>query len=323
MNRVSLTAVALAASLLLVNGCKSANKGPIVGAASPKPVSTGPASAEQVAKEMRGDVKCPAKPSVERAAGAPVDDVVGVRPGMPLDEAANFVLCDNPMLVVTENTSRGYSINTYGQHVRQGFDAKFAEARVVKSSAQIVSDMEKEAMQRSSNTYVAPLQPGQSRYFVSSMGLPGHEQVLSVSREEYFPDGKFPAMDAIKQALVSKYGEPSQASGSGSTFYLWWEYDPAGNKVPQDSPKLSQCRINASPDSGTSLSTDCGIVVGALLQGTPNNPGLARSLAVTSQNGAWGYGVLKNTEEALQKSDDARKAKELSDATKNSSAPKI
>lgn len=303
-------------------GCKEKERASIVGG-KPKSPSAAPATAEQVAKEARGNVSCPAKASVERPASAPVDDVVGVRPGMPLDEAAHFVLCDNPLLVVTENTSRGYNITTYGQHVRQGFDAKFAEPRLVKTSAQILSEMQDETIRRGGNSYVAPLKPGQTRYFVSSMGLPGQEQVMSVAREEYFQDGKLPTVTSVKQALIGKYGEPSKMSDSGTTVYLWWEYDPAGARIGQNSPRAGECRMNVSPDSGTSLSTDCGIQIGALIQSARENPGLARSLAVTSQDGARGYAILRNTEEALRKGDEARKSKELSDASKSANAPKL
>ena len=86
------------------------------------------ASAEDVAEEARGRVKCPAKVSrSDRAAGAPVDDVVGVRPGMTYEEAANVVMCSHDLLVVTPARSRGFRLQTYGQEVRQGFDAAFAK----------------------------------------------------------------------------------------------------------------------------------------------------------------------------------------------------
>ena len=173
------------------------------------------------------------------------------------------------------------------------------------------------------NAYVAPLKAGQVRYFVSSMGMPGQEQVLSVAREEYFPDGKLPTVDSVRQALIAKYGEPSDASDGGTSAYLWWDYDPSGNKIVRGSQRYGACRINVSPDSGTSLSTDCGLEIGAMIQSARENPGLAHSLAVTSQNGAKGYAVLKGTEEALKRSDDARKAGELSKAAKDSTAPKL
>ncbi|HEV2424443.1 MAG TPA: hypothetical protein VGZ29_06425 [Terriglobia bacterium] len=314
MNR--LVWVTCASAILLMAGCSSKDK--TGGSARPASPS-GAARAEQVAREMRGNVHCPAKASTDRPAGAPVDDVVGVRPGMTWDEAANFVMCDNPMLVITENTSRGYNINTYGQHLRQGFDAKFAEARVVKTSQQILQDMENDSMRRGANTYVAPLRPGQVRYFVTTMGRPGEEKALSVAREEYFPTDKLPTVESVKQALITKYGEPSQVNGNN----LWWEYDPAGGKIAQGSALLGACSINVSPDASTSLSMNCGVTVGAVIQPANENPGLAHSLAVSSQNGAAGIAILNGTEQALMAGDAARKTKELNAAAKNGQGPKL
>ena len=47
------------------------------------------------------------------------------------------------------------------------------------------------------STFGGNLKSGQVRYFVSSMGLLGQEQVLSVAREEYFADGKLPTVDSV------------------------------------------------------------------------------------------------------------------------------
>jgi len=321
MNRLAWVTFAVALSMA---GCgskdtKTANTG---APQSSKPAPAGAASAEQVAKEMRGNVKCPAKASTQRPAGAPVDDVTGVRPGMSWDEAANFVMCDNPLMVVAENTSRNFGINTYGQHVRQGFDGTFAQPRVVKTSQQIFEEMRQQEVQRENNAYIAPLKPGQSRYFVSTMGLPGKEQVLSVAREEYFPDGKLPTVDSVKQALITKYGTPTSERDGQRTF-LEWEYDPSGGKITEGSPLSSQCSINVSPDTSVSLSTSCGVTVGAVIEAPGNNLGLAHSLAVTSQNGVQDMAVLKSTEDFFQKGDEARKANELNNAQKNADKPKL
>src|SRR5215470_7107040 len=317
------TASVLATISLMGCGSKDTGRVGLVGAASGKAAPSGAASAEQVAKEMRGNVRCPATASTPTPAGGPVDDVTGVRPGMSWDEAANFVLCDNPLLVATEVTSRGFNINTYGQHIRQGFEAKFAEARTVKSSKQILRDMEEQAMRRSGNAYVAPLQPGQSRYYVSTMGQSGQEKVVTVAREEYFPQGKLPTVDSVKQALIAKYGEPSQINANGQTTYFWWEYDPSGGKVSQDSQRHGQCWLTASPDAGTSLSDDCGVQVGALIQGDRENAGLAHSLAVTSQNGTMGLALVNQTESALRQMSDTQKSRQLSEAEKNGTRPKL
>lgn len=95
-----------------------------------------------------------------------MDDVVGVRPGMSWNEAATFVLCDNPMMVVAENTSRNYSINTHGQKLRQGFDGTFARPRKVMTSRDYLREMSEETLRRSGNAVEVPLsrrrRPGRS-----------------------------------------------------------------------------------------------------------------------------------------------------------------
>jgi len=317
--RQILTAICVLAALALAGcGSKDDNNKPI-GAVDPaKPAPTGEATAEEVAKEMRGSVRCPAKESNPRAAGAPVDDVVGVRPGMTWNEAATFVMCDHPMMVVTENTGRNYDINTYGQKLRQGFDGKWAEARKVKTSRDYLREMSEEAMRRSGNAREVPLQPGQSRFYVSTMGLPGQEQVISVAREEYYADGKQPTIESLTKALTAKYGEPSETNDGGTLVQMWWEYDPSGQKMKQ-----GQCKVSVSPDAGTSLSTACGISVGAQIQASNTNQGLAHSLAVTSQSSAWGYELLMKTEAVLKGADSSKKAKELEDASKNAAPPKL
>lgn len=314
------------AAILMTSACSGSSEGEGNEAASEEAAApSGSASAEDVAEEARGDVDCPAKASSPRAAAAPVDDVVGVRPGMSWDEAANFVMCDNPLLVVAETKSRDFSINTYGAQIRQGFEAKFAEARVEKSGQEILKEMQEENMRRMSNAYTPPLQPGQIRYFVGTMGLPGQERVVSVAREEYFPAEKLPTAASIESALIAKYGPPATRAEAGpKLIVLGWGYDPIGRRVTETSPLFRQCtNMGASPDSSTSLSPDCGVTVAATIALSDQNPGLARSLAVASKNGAEGYARLKNTEQALMQSDAARKAEELKKASADAAQPKL
>jgi len=306
-------------ALVALSGC--GQKPAASAAGDPPNVGSGDASAEQVAREMRGKVKCPAQ--VATPPPGPITDVIGIRPGQTYEEAVNQVLCDNSLLVVRETKDRGYNIETYGAAVRQGFLGAFAEPRVSKSSEQIVKDMQDAAMRRGLNTYVAPLKPGQSRYFVSTMGMPGQERVIAVSREEYFPEGKLPSTESVKQALVAKYGPPSQAQDNGTHTYLWWETDPAGRPIPEGTPLHMQCRLNVSPDAPVNLNPECGAQVGALITGSDQNPGLARSLAVTSQNGAKGNDLVLTTEAALQRADAERQAKEVNAASKGAAAPKL
>ena len=101
-NLTKLSIVLLVAVLAACGGPGPGAPGSANNTAQNKPRPTGDASAEQVAEESRGDVDCPADINTpQRPANAPVDDVVGVRPGLTYDEAQNVVLCTGDMLVAT------------------------------------------------------------------------------------------------------------------------------------------------------------------------------------------------------------------------------
>jgi hypothetical protein len=77
--------------------------------AAAKPGSAKNASAEAVAKQARAGLSCPAKiATAARAANEPVDDVLGVRPGLSYEEALNAVLCTHELLVATPPNNRGF-----------------------------------------------------------------------------------------------------------------------------------------------------------------------------------------------------------------------
>ncbi len=282
------------------------------------------ASAEEVAQEARGKLRCPAKVKMPtRANGAPVDDVVGVRPGMSYDEATNVVLCTQDLLVAQPDTSRRFNINTYGQTLRQGFSARFAEPRVQKTSKQIMADMQRDFMARSNNAVRQDMKPGQSKWYVSTMGTPGEERVIAVAREEWFEEGSNPTLDSIEQALLQKYGTPTHSVPMGQGKQLTWAYDPFGRPIKETSPLYNKCHGTADPDGGTNFSPDCGIVVAAYVQALRENPGLSQFLQVGVIDQANGYEAITGTEQALQQLDEQRKAQELEAANKNAKKPKL
>lgn len=284
------------------------------------------ATAAEVAKEVRGDVDCPAKISLApRAAGAPVDDVVGVRPGMTYEEAAAVVLCSNELLVEKPETSAGVQIQTYGQTVRQGFSAQFAEPRVEKTSQQIMQEMQDNAMRRTSNRVVRDIKPGQSEWFVGTMGMPGKERVTSVARREWFEAAHNPSIASIEKALMGKYGTPTKRQGNGPNQYrnLIWAYDPLGRLVTETSPLFNQCNGASDPNGGANFSPDCGIVVSAAIYAMPDNPDLSQYMQVGVVDQAGGYEAIMATEKGLQQIDAQRRAKEVEEAAKNANAPKL
>jgi len=278
------------------------------------------ASAEDVAEQARGDVDCPAEiDSPDRAEGAPVDDVVGVRPGLTYDEALNAVLCSHEMLVATQDT-RGFNIQTYGATLRQGFSARFAEAE--KSSQQIMKEMQDGFIARSGNAVTQDMLPGQSKWYVATMGLPEQERVISVAREEWFAEGKNPTRDAVAQALIEKYGTPSRDQTTSQRL-IWWIYDPRGRLATETSPLYTQCAGVSDPDGGTNFSPDCGLVVHAQIIPLPTNPDLAQYLQVGAIDQAGGYQAITGTEQALAAGDAERKARETREAAENTDAPTL
>jgi hypothetical protein len=327
MRAATVAVVLLSAAILTACGSKSeAPRSATSRNASAKSSAEGKvtATAEEVAREARGKVKCPPKIATpERARGAPVDDVVGVRPGMTYEEAANTVMCSNELLVVQQDKSRRFNIQTYGQEIRQGFTARFAVDRVEKTSKQIMKELQDSAMARGSNRVVRDMQPGQAKWYVATMGLPGQERVISAAREEWFEAGRNPTLQSVEQALIKKYGAPTEAQHSPGQALLTWGYDPRQRPITETSPLYQRCRGTADPDGGTNFSPGCGVVVAARVQGLRENPELAEYLQVGVIDQANGYDLLTNTEQELLKLENDRRAREVEEASKNAVAPSL
>ena len=284
---------------------------------------SGNASAKEVAEEGRGDVDCPAEvKTAPRAASAPVDDVVGVRPGMTYEEAANVVMCSNDLMVVTGPVTRGFDIQTYGQTLRQGFTARLAEPRVEKSSKQIMQEMQDDAIARGGNAVRYDLAPGQSKWNVVTMGMPGQERVIGAGREEWFEKGRNPTMASVGDALIKKYGTPSMDQKNPGQRFMRWIYDPLGRLATETSPLHNKC-AGTGASGGVNLSPDCGLVVEAHITPMADNPDLAQSIDVGVVDQANGYAAITATEQSLQQADAQQKAKQVEEASKNADAPTL
>jgi hypothetical protein len=252
-----------------------------------------------------------------------VDDVVGVRPGLTYEQAAAAVMCSGPLLVVTPETYRGYRIETYGHTVRQGFNARDAEPRVQKTGREWAEEMSRNALARSSNARTEDMKPGQSKWYVSTMGMPGHEKVVSAAREQWFEEGRNPTIESVAQSLIAKYGTPTRRETGGVGEELTWAYDPRGRLITETSPLFHVCRGVRDPDAGNNLSADCGIVVEARAAPLQGNPALTEYLQVGVLDQAGGFAALAATEQGLQAMDAARQASEVKDAASNAQAPQL
>lgn len=290
----------------------------------PKQAPSGDASAEQVAEESRGDLDCPADiDTPARAANAAVDDVVGVRPGLSFEEAANVVLCSHELLVASPPSTQGFNIKTYGATIRQGFSARFAEPRVVKTSKQIMQEMQDDMIARSGNAARPDMRPGQSKWHVSTMGLPGEERVIAAAREEWFAEGRNPTMRSVADALIRKYGPPTRQQAAPHVISLVWTRDPQGRFVPETSPLAMRCVPMSSPDGGSNFSPDCGVVVAAMVWPLRDNPALSQRLQVGVADQANGYQLIVGTEQALERKEMDKRRQQVDDAAKNADGPQL
>lgn len=314
------------AAVLAACGSKepeSAGVGPGSGAGQPRPASSGNATAEEVAAEARGKVRCPAKVGTPaRAANAPVDDVVGVRPGMTYEEAANIVMCSDDLMVVTGPVTRGFNIQTYGETIRQGFTARLAEPRIEKTSKQIMQEMQDDMLARSGNAVRYDLKPGQSKWNVTTMGMPGQETVIGAGREEWYAEGKNPTMASVAEALGKKYGPPSIDQDNPGQRFIRWVYDPFGRLATETSPIRNQC-AGTGASGGVNLSPDCGLVVEARVVPLRENPALARSLEVGVVDQANGYELVTSVEQGLEQMEQQKRARAVEDAARNADAPTL
>ena len=285
------------------------------------------ATAAEVAAQARNKLSCPPKIATPaRAANAPVDDVAGVRPGMAYEEAVATVLCTHDLLVVEPAEGRKVEMNTYGQTVRHGFYARFAEAKINKSSKEVMQEMQERAMARGLNTIVRDVKPGQAKWFVGTMGMPGNERVVNVAREERFEEGRNPPVAQVEKALRAKYGEPSLARNVPPNRALDWIYDSEGRLISELSLQVRtgrRCFGSASPDAPVNFVSDCGILIAAFIVPLHSNPELAESLQVGVVNGAGGYATITSTQKGLQQLDAQRRATEVEKASKDSTKLKL
>lgn len=291
-------------------------------AGKPAATPSGDATAEQVAEESRGDVDCPAKVR-SRPDSTPVDDVLGVRPGQTFDEAVNVVLCTNDLLVASPPVTQGFNIETFGATIRQGFSARFAEPRVVKTSKQIMQEMQDDTIARGGNAVRPDMLPGQSRWYVTTMGMPGDERVIAAAREEWFGAGRNPTMRSVADALIKKYGPPTRQQVAPHVISLVWMRDSSGQYVPDTSPLSHQCTPLSSPTGGSNFSPDCGLVVAAMVWPLRDNPALSEHFEVGVADQANGYRRIVDTEQALENGEKARRKQQVDDAAKNADAPQL
>lgn len=304
---------------LLACGSSDAGDAAVVPGTTAATARPGNATAEEVAREQRGGLSCPGTPG-SRAAGEPVDDIIGVRPGMRLAAAAQVVLCSHPLLVAQLDSSNRFSLQTHGVRLVQGFSATIAKPRIQRTSKEIMAELQQSAMDRGMNRVRRDVAPGEVAWTLGVMGMPGEEVVTDVAREEWYAAGKEPAVSDVEAALIAKYGTPTAVQRNAEQQFLRWAYTPDGRRV-QDEPERISCSTNPHRSASVSYSESCGVVIEVVVQGMPDNPALAQHTQLRTVHQAAAVASITATQEKLQQQELARRNAQLNDAKKRGVSP--
>jgi hypothetical protein len=279
-------------------------------------------SAEEVARARRGPVACPARQPA-RSAGASVDDVLGVRPGMALNDAITGVLCSHPLMIVhLDSTSNRFNLQTFGTPLVQsviGTHAKAQQKPTARSSKQILADMQRSTMDRGNNRARRDLSPGESAWLIGTMGLPGQERVTDVAREEWYAEGEEPAMSVLEEALVTKYGPATLVQRNPGRHVMRWAFLANGTRLGE--AEANRCSGNPYRAAAVSFLEDCGTVVEVVIDGRRDNPAIAQTLHIRSMQQANAYALIEKTSAALQSGEAARRREQVEQAKKRGTGP--
>ncbi len=264
-----LTAVLGAACLVAACG-DAPSPGPAVAPGTPasvqavKTAKASPAGPEDALPPPR----CP---PVTRPGGTG-PDIVGLRLGMPLDEALNLARCALPDGVLSLQPRWFQQLRTGS--VTLGNQA-FAIQRGETSPCEFrkLGDAMKCGPGRRVWHHVDEL------VSVAAPGLDGRQAVAGIWRQQHWKAGEMPAREAVLQALRDKYGREG-ALRDDPHGTLAWRNAVDGTPLAAGDPRFEACAgIRARPGS-QHWREDCGLSISADVVPARDNPQLVQSLYV-------------------------------------------
>jgi hypothetical protein len=159
---------------------------------------------------------------------------------------------------------------------------------------------------------------------VATPGAPGKETARAIWRTQHFREGRMPAVQAVLDALVAKYGAPqateeSDRPWSHSAGYreLRWVRDRRGAPVADPNPLFRQCHgaIRGRDEQTSAVWRDgCGLTVRARVLLSGKNPGLAMELQTAMLEQSEMYAHVEAMQTELQQLGQARRDDEVRQA---------
>lgn len=281
-------ACVLAAGTGVLVGCGK-GESPADGTSDARPAAGARAPERQARKPKRD---CPPTLSAGAARqGGPVDDIVGLRPGMTYDDVVAVLECRDD--ITAFQTAEMWSI-------RQNFG--FPTRQLLRASNGVPCT-EADRTPRAGGTRVEcdtggnrfePLKNISEEFIVLFTGMPGEEIARAVWRRSVFPEDGYPANASLVEALTQKYGAPliqesemnyyNTAPRPGAALNLSWPYDRGGKMFSRDQAVTfnRDCANGMKPWFGAShtWNSGCGLTIRAELMPVEGSRLMARSMDV-------------------------------------------
>ena len=221
------------------------------------------------------------------AQAAPADDVVGLEIGMSFDESV--ALAKKMDDVALTETVEQWIRQNHGVPTRQLLRASDGKACASKPKPQR-GWQPFPTCSTDGGRFQARQDIG-NEIIVAFAGMPGNEEAISIWRHTLFKSGEQPAVSAVEQALMEKYGKPNirqtesgyySMSHRNGAIALDWVYAPSG-KLLTDSTAKSRCVNGPKPWFRTkhSWNAGCGLTIRAEILPVPGQRLLAQELNVT------------------------------------------
>lgn len=300
--------VLLATALAALAACGGSDDGKPAAEAA-KPATT--AKADQ-SGEKKAPLKCPAKVN----ASLPGPDIIGLKLGMSHAEALNIVRCHTRDEGFTSMPTRWFDrMQTYGIELGpQAITAMVGDTE--ECNFRSFNDMQRCGAGNRVWKHVA------ENITVATPGMPGRETVVGVWRTQRFKDGEMPAVAAVTEALVKKYGVPQEKLAMGPLHdRLAWGWDATDAPVTNPNPLFGQCvsaGAGARGQDSQSWAEGCGLNIKAMISKSRANPDLAEEISVGMLHQQNLYNYQLALEDELARVDGERRRQELEKARQSS-----
>jgi hypothetical protein len=263
------------------------------------------AAAAQAGRDGRARRDCPPSlsPASVRSSG-PVDDIVGVRPGMPYDEVVAVLECRGNLQ--TFQTAETWSISqNHGFPTRQLL-------RATDGTPCSQADLRGRVECDSGGNRFEPVKNLSEEFVVAFTGMPGEEIARVIWRRSLFPADGYPTNQSLIEALTEKYGAPMMQHSEMNMqntqprhggINLFWVYNQQGQMLrPGEAVTFRlDCANGMRPwfAARHSWNSGCGLTIRAEIMPVEGSRLVASSLDVMVVDQAALFRASRAMEEAL------------------------